>query len=397
MTDQLFINKQDSPFFFYDIDALQSHLHSINQLSGEKIRLFYATKANPLLDVLRTVHSCGLGIDVASNGELSQAIKAGFKGDQIIATGPSKSKKYLQTLIENNISTLVLESPNQALWANEIALEKNITIDCLLRVQLEWEKGSSVLGGNEITPFGLGKNDWNYSELKNYKNLNILGLHIFQWGNLTSTEKICEIWNQIIETVCEISKFLEIKKPILDLGGGLGLDYGQTDITAAMKAIDIDVLFKFLNSKIVEKNFTEIWLELGRFAVGAFGYYFHRIIDKKMNRGVNQLICESGINHLIRPTLTNCPFPAVVVGKNKDSVEYNVYGPLCTALDKLGTYKFPKNTEIGDWIQYFLVGAYGMTESMPYFLCHDLPAEFIKKNGQISCVRQSSPPQTWMK
>jgi len=42
------------------------------------------------------------------------------------------------------------------------------------------------------------------------------------------------------------------------------------------------------------------------------------------------------------------------------------------------------------------VGAYGFTESMPYFLSHPIPAEVIARNGQAECIRPRLDPVTWL-
>ncbi|HNO12346.1 MAG TPA: PLP-dependent decarboxylase, partial [bacterium] len=51
----------------------------------------------------------------------------------------------------------------------------------------------------------------------------------------------------------------------------------------------------------------------------------------------------------------------------------------------------------GDWLVFRQCGAYGFTESKPYFLCHDIPAEIIIENNQYAVVRESVPAENWLK
>ena len=69
---------------------------------------------------------------------------------------------------------------------------------------------------------------------------------------------------------------------------------------------------------------------------------------------------------------------------------------ICTALDKLSEVKLPGDISPGDWIAFHQAGAYGFTEAMPFFLCHDLPAESIYYNGNFMTPRISKTSADWM-
>jgi diaminopimelate decarboxylase len=74
-----------------------------------------------------------------------------------------------------------------------------------------------------------------------------------------------------------------------------------------------------------------------------------------------------------------------------------VHGPLCTALDSLGEFSLAADINETDWLIFSQCGAYGFTESMPYFLCHELPAEYTVKQGQISCVRRAESADYYLR
>jgi diaminopimelate decarboxylase len=42
------------------------------------------------------------------------------------------------------------------------------------------------------------------------------------------------------------------------------------------------------------------------------------------------------------------------------------------------------------------VGAYGFTESMPFFLSHPIPAEVVVRGGQAALVRPRLEPGEWL-
>jgi diaminopimelate decarboxylase len=177
---------------------------------------------------------------------------------------------------------------------------------------------------------------------------------------------------------------------VLDLGGGLGVDYLQTGQGLSWKQIVADL------AKIkAQAGVSELWLELGRFAVADMGYYVTSVVDRKQNFQQQQLVLAGGINHLIRPAITEQPFPVAMLRESAASPCYfDLHGPLCTSLDKLGTLAIASDVEVGDQLIFGLAGAYGFTESMPFFLCHQIAAEYVLQQGKIEQVR-AAEPATW--
>lgn len=386
------LERFDAPFFFYDLDFLKAHLETMSTGLDPDIKLWYACKANPMSAILKVLRNLGFGIDVASTGELHQALNTGIEPENILATGPGKSKEYLRHLVKNGVQTIVLESQNQAYWLNEVAQEENKRVDCLIRVQLDWKEGKSVLGGDEITPFGISAEEWKTLDFSKCTSLNFKGFHVFQWGNILNLDKLEDIWRKIIVEMQELSKELNVDIDILDLGGGLGIPYNLTD--DGIKFKDVHNLLVKLKK---EYKLSKIWMELGRYTVGECGFYFSKILDKKIARGRNILVCEGGINHIARVALTKQAFPASHYRESNAKTEtYYIHGPLCTALDALGSAELPKDTQVGDWVVFHKAGAYGFTESMPFFLCHKLAGEVVYYNGDLMIPRPPKTSYDWM-
>ncbi len=387
------MNRFDAPFFYYDLDQLKNRLTAMAEILDPDIKLWYACKANPMSAILKVLRNLGFGVDVASSGELHQVLNVGVRGENILATGPGKSKEYLEHFVSNGVKTIVLESINQAYWLDEIAAEKKMQVDCLLRVQLDWQEGSSVLGGNEITPFGIGPREWQQLDLNKCKNLNIRGFHVFQWGNILDIDMLETIWRKTIEETKKLSSVLNIELDVLDLGGGLGIPYSQHE-----KPIDFTQVHTLLVQLKNEYKLDKIWMELGRYISGECGHYLTKVVDKKTSRGQDILVCDGGINHIARVALVKQVFPATLF-ESKDAAKtkkFNVHGSLCTALDFLGEFEFSQDVAVGDWLVFHQAGAYGFTESMPFFLCHSLPGEVIYYNGDLMIPRPPKTSYDWM-
>ncbi|PIK15725.1 PLP-dependent decarboxylase [Halobacteriovorax sp. JY17] len=386
------IKRLDSSFYFYDLDGLKNHLTYMRENRGDSLKLWYACKANPMSAILKIFRNLDFGLDVASQGELEQVLSAGILPDDILSTGPSKSRKYLRSMIRNEVDVVVLESLNQAYWLDEIAKELGARPKVLLRAQLDWDEGKSVLGGDEITPFGLDSKEWLKLDKTRCTHLDFQGFHVFQWGNILDLSKLESIWTKTIISLQELSKNLEIEMKVIDLGGGLGIPYADGEVEIDFK--DVNILLEKLK---VEYNLQTIWMELGRFCTGPYGHYLSQVIDRKTVRGKELLVLDGGINHIARPALTNQTFPCEMFrDSDAKKSEFTVHGPLCTALDKLGTFDLPSDINEGDWLVFSQAGAYGFTEAMPFFLCHNLPAEVILYNGDLMTPRTIKSSSDWL-
>ena len=71
-------------------------------------------------------------------------------------------------------------------------------------------------------------------------------------------------------------------------------------------------------------------------------------------------------------------------------------GPLCTGLDILARAAPLGGLARGDLVAVLDVGAYGATESMPFFLGHPMPAEVVVGAGGDRLARPRVDPEAWL-
>ncbi|WP_286233592.1 PLP-dependent decarboxylase [Thalassotalea sediminis] len=384
-------NIDELAYFVYDLNALKSHLHFLQ--NQDVVKLWYAVKANPLSRIIQTVDQASIQFDVASSGELQQVLNQGVDAKRILNTGPAKSRAQLAEFLAKGVNTFVAESPNQLKWLNELATEFSVKPEVLLRVQLQWPDGEkNPLGGNQVTPFGMSVEAWQKYHVSQFPQLNICGLHIFQWGNMLSNKKMYDLWQQMVEPLVTLSQSIGMTLKVLDLGGGLGIDYHEQG-----EQLDWQDIIADLAKVKKQANVEELWLELGRYAVANCGYYVTSVVDKKVNFDQQQLVLSAGINHLLRPGITEQPFPVRLLRPSMEvNANFDLHGPLCTSLDKLGCLPLPIDVDVDDRLLFGYVGAYGFTESMPFFLCHQTAAEYVFSGHELILVREAKPAQWYL-
>src|SRR5215470_1015107 len=103
-----------TPLFIYDRRGLDKKLDELRAVLPVEFELYYSVKANPNLAIVRHFVARGCGLEVASAGELVQALAAGCEPRRIVFAGPAKTDAELQLAISRNIGEIHVESEREA-------------------------------------------------------------------------------------------------------------------------------------------------------------------------------------------------------------------------------------------------------------------------------------------
>jgi diaminopimelate decarboxylase len=57
----------------------------------------------------------------------------------------------------------------------------------------------------------------------------------------------------------------------------------------------------------------------------------------------------------------------------------------------------PIDVDVGDLVAVLDTGAYGFTESMPWFLSHPAPAEVAVRDGRARLLRPRAEPEDYLR
>ena len=95
--------KYGTPIYLYDKSKIVDQCTKLKKTVGNRAQIYYSMKANPLKGICQLMHGLGLGVEVASKGELLTALNAGVPSEKIIFTSPGKPFDELQTAITAKI------------------------------------------------------------------------------------------------------------------------------------------------------------------------------------------------------------------------------------------------------------------------------------------------------
>ena len=187
-----------------------------------------------------------------------------------------------------------------------------------------------------------------------------------------------------------------IRIRLMDGGGGLGIPYADADAP-----LDLGVLRDGLAAEVATWAGRPgiagagLLFEPGRFLVGPAGAFLMRVVRTKQRAGRTIAVTDGGIHHLMRPALIGEAQRTVLVGeaaRREGAGDADVVGPLCTGLDVLATAVPMAAPRTGDLIAIRDTGAYGFTESMPFFLSHPIPAEVAIDGSAVHVSRERVEP-----
>ena len=400
-----------TPFYAYDLDVITRQVVALRSILPAAFDLAYAVKANPNLAVLRHLAGLGLGADVASGGELRHVLRAGFAPERVVLTGPGKRDEELAEAVGAGVRIITVESTGELRRLEQIAEGFGRQQPILLRAAVKEPADSSGAGNSGVGitgKFGMDPVDLRTAAAEAVASpwLEPLGVHAFGLSNVTDAAILADHVEATVDTAIMIAAAAGFDLRLVDAGGGLGIPYGAGDPALDLRALGIRL--SALAQRLAASDATRsvrVLLEPGRYLVGASGTYVTRVVDRKTLDGHPVVILDGGIHHVLRPILVGREQRiAVLTGSAAGTMEnapgsapgVMVAGPLCTGLDVFARAADIAAPDPGDLVAILDVGAYGATESMPFFLSHPLPPEVALRDGEAWLARPRVSPDTWL-
>lgn len=373
-----------TPFYWYDLDVLNATLDScIREADRHSFKLHYALKANSNKGILELISSRGFGADCVSGNELKAALHAGFKAAEIMFAGVGKTDDELRLAIENRIQSINVESLQEIEVIEEIASSLGITASLSLRIipDIDARTHRYITTGLEENKFGILP--WQFNEvldkLHSLKHIRLAGLHFHigsQITDFTVFKSLCERVNEINSWFIEQGFLTDI----INVGGGLGVDYGKPDQCAVP---DFAGYFGIFRELIRLQGRQELHFEPGRALVAQCGSLITRVLFVKEAVNISFAITDAGMNDLIRPALYQSYHKIENLTSAGEQKKYDVVGPVCESSDCFGKAVLLPETRRGDILAIRSAGAYGQTMASRYNLRNLAPA-FYSDDGPSS-------------
>lgn len=380
------IQEQGTPLYYYDKEVIKRQLDLLHQGKPDNLEIFYAVKGNSNLSILKFFNAQQIGVEIASGGELYLAQQAGFTKDRIIYTGPAKTDKELEEAL--GINAIHIESLHEGIRLNSICEKRQMRQKVLVRINALFEVKTKVQLSGCPSPFGISEEEIMevLPRILSLPHLDFEGIHVYNASGILDYQLLLQNVKNVFELVQKLEQQLNVQIPIIDFGGGLGIDYSDKN-----QHVDTKAFYIGMQQLIDQYHFgnRQLIMEIARFLVAESGCYITQIIDKKYSRGEVFLITDGGIQHFMRVALFGDNHSMKVIATQPTTTReiVNVTGSLCTSIDVMAKKVCLPKVEIGDFLIIEKAGCYGLNAGINHFLSHEMPVEILANNQEYEVIR----------
>ncbi len=314
---------------------------------GGQGRVLFAAKAFPCTAVLRIFAEEGLGVDVASAGELHLALRAGFDPGRIVVHGNAKSLAELRAVVEHRL-TVAIDNLDELERLRALAGDGPQPV--LLRVvpEVQTDTHHAVATGHADQKFGLTLaeaadaierlGDWG----------DLRGVHVHIGSQLFDLAP----YREAVAAIAGLGSF-----PLYDLGGGLAAAY-----TAEHRPPSVDEWVAGVTSaahELLGARESELWIEPGRALVANAGVTLYTVESVK-RRASTWVAVDGGMSDNLRPMLYGAPYAADIADRlGAEGERCHLAGKHCESGDVIAWDVRLPDPRPGDVVVTPVTGAYG--------------------------------------
>ena len=303
-----------TPLYVYDVALIRQRARGFKETfekHGVKAQVAYASKAFSTIAMVQVVHEEGLSLDVVSGGELYTALAADFPKERIHFHGNNKSRAELEMAIKEDVGCIVVDNFYEIALLQEITEQYQKKMPVLLRLTpgIEAHTHDYILTGQEDSKFGFdlqnGQADEAVRLVQNSKGLELLGIHCHIGSQIFETTGFIMATQKLFAKMKEWKQRIEFVPQVLNLGGGFGIRYTEEDQPIPVSQY-VEVIIEEVKkqSKQLEVEIPEIWIEPGRSLVGDAGTTLYSIGSRKHVPNVREYVAiDGGMNDNIRQAL----------------------------------------------------------------------------------------------
>ncbi len=372
----------NTPAYFYDTRLLQQTLDTMLQEVSKypNYHVHYAMKANANPIVMDIIQKAGLGADCVSGGEVQRAVETGFPASKIVFSGVGKSDWEIRLALQHDILCFNVESAAELAVIDEIAAsEKKIARICLrINPDVEAHTHTHIVTGLAENKFGIALEDMmaviNQAQVS--PNLQLLGLHFHIGSQITDMQDFIDLCKRINDIQDQLNA-IQIYPHIINVGGGLGVDYQAPEENPIP---DFQSYFAVFAEHLRLRDGQSLHCELGRSIVAQCGSLITRVLYIKQSAEKQFAIVDAGMTELIRPALYGAYHHIDnLTSTAEDKHLYDVVGPICESSDIFASDLQLPTTKRGDILAIRSAGAYGESMASCYN-CRPLPKAYTDKD-----------------
>lgn len=366
------------------------YTESLDKFYGGKGRILYAGKAMCVSGLLKILAEEGMGLDVVSGGELYTAHHAGFPMENICFHGNNKTPEEIAMALDFGIGRFVVDGAEELSLLSRIAKEKGKTAKILFRIKpgIDAHTHDFVKTGQIDSKFGVALETGEALSIVKTAlatdNIDFYGIHCHIGSQIFDLAPFCEAASVMMGFIKEIKDTCNVAVRELNLGGGFGISYVESDDPIPygeyMEAVS-RVVHEEAEKHGVDLPF--IYMEPGRSIIGPAGVALYTVGSVKEIPGIRTYVSvDGGMADNPRYILYGAEYEFLNAGKAGDEKKQTVTvaGRCCESGDLLGEHIKIQPVAAGDILAVLSAGAYHYSMASHYNRLPN-PAVVMTKDG----------------
>jgi diaminopimelate decarboxylase len=355
-----------TPLYVYDEDDFRSRCREfVSAFSDGDV--YYAGKAFLSTEIARWVADEGLGLDVCSGGELAVALHAGFPAERITFHGNNKSTAELKKALEAGVGHIVLDSFEEIARLGYLAKEAGKRPKVMIRVTtgVEAHTHEFIATAHDDQKFGFARETALEAvrRVQDLEELELVGLHSHIGSQIFDTDGFELAARRVMDLLLAIHDEHGIELPELDLGGGYGIAYLDSDDPLDPKHI-ADNLRAIITRACQARDLAvpRLTVEPGRTIAGPGGITVYEVGTVKPLDGLRTYVSvDGGMSDNIRTALYGAEYTSVLASRRSDAPPMlsRLVGKHCESGDMVvRDLWLPEDLAPGDLVAVAATGAY---------------------------------------
>jgi diaminopimelate decarboxylase len=388
-----------------------------------RAKICYASKANSNMAVLDAVRRAGGDLEVNSGGELFKATTIGFRPDQIVFNGVSKTDDEIRSAIDYGILAINIDSLFELDQVTRVARSTGKRANVAIRIVPEIITRSHIglQTGLLSSKFGLSPSqiDEAFRHALDAKDaINLAGVHIHVGSQTPDSEPFAIAFAEMWKFLVGLHKRTGHRLSHINIGGGLPVNYlSDTPMAQDIKERERQMLRAELDpQQVLQAALTEarvaddaglleqltIVLEPGRRIVGDTGLLLTRVcnIKQRPETGDTWLLTDAGYSLALSMAMYKWYYHLISASRADDdhTTPYKAAGPLCDSGDvyfdieqgtRLPNYRLlPADTGVGDILALLNTGAYALDQASQYNGRPICAAVMVRDSGEVAIIRR---------
>ncbi len=377
-----------TPLVVYCEQTLRARARAYRE-AAPAATVLYGSKAFPNLALLALFAEEGLGADVSTLGELELALRAGVPGERIVVHGNNKSDEELRRAAEADVWLVVLDAEDEVERAAAAGVRR-----VLVRVTpgIDPDTHDAIKTGHRGSKFGLPPEQALPAVARARElGLDVQGLHVHLGSQLLDVSPARFSVDWLAGFAAECRSELDWTPAVVDVGGGLGIRYTETDAAPSIDGFARTIVDR------VERAWTlqglpapKVVFEPGRSLVGEAGVTLYRVgVVKRSSDTTTYVAVDGGMSDNPRPQLYEARFSCLLANRAGEAASgtYTVCGKHCESGDVLVERARLPEPVRGDLLAVAATGAYTLAMASNYNAV-PRPAAALVGDGAARLIRR---------